>query len=44
MLLLNGHSNPKGRRVVELRKEGKNYREIAEEARISPRDIKKNST
>lgn len=41
MLLLNGHSNPKERRVVELRKEGKNYREIAEEARISPRDIKK---
>jgi hypothetical protein len=26
--------------VVELRKEGKSYRQIAEEARISPRDIK----
>jgi hypothetical protein len=40
MLLLNGYSNPKERLVVKLRKEGKNYRQIAEEARISPRDIK----
>ncbi|MGH9982504.1 MAG: helix-turn-helix transcriptional regulator [Nitrososphaeraceae archaeon] len=40
MLLLNGYSHPKERRVVELRKEGKSYRQIAEEARISPRDIK----
>jgi hypothetical protein len=40
MLLLNGYFNPKERLVVKLRKEGKNYRQIAEEARISPRDIK----
>jgi hypothetical protein len=40
MLLLNGYSHPKERWVVELRKEGKNYRQIAKEAQISPRDIK----
>ena len=40
MLLLNGYSNPKERLVVKLRKEGMTYRQIAEEARISPRDIK----
>ncbi len=40
MLLPNGYSYPKERLVVKLRKEGKNYRQIAEEARISPRDIK----
>jgi hypothetical protein len=40
MLLLNGYSNPKERLVVELRKEGKSYRQIAKEAMISPRDIK----
>jgi hypothetical protein len=40
MILLNGYSNPKERLVAKLRKEGKNYRQIAEEARISPRDIK----
>ncbi len=38
--MLNGYFNPKERLVVKLRKEGKNYRQIAEEARISPRDIK----
>jgi hypothetical protein len=41
MLLLNGYYNPKERRVVELRKKGMTYRQIAEEAKISPRDIKK---
>jgi hypothetical protein len=41
MLLLNGYSNPKEKLVIKLRKEGKSYRQIAEEARISPRDIKK---
>jgi hypothetical protein len=40
MLLPNGYSHPKERRVVELRKEGKSYRQIAKEAMISPRDIK----
>jgi hypothetical protein len=40
MLLPNGYSHPKERLVVKLRKEGKSYRQIAEEARISPRDIK----
>jgi hypothetical protein len=40
MLLLNGYSHPKERWVVKLRKEGKNYRQIAKEAMISPRDIK----
>ena len=40
MLLLNGYSHPKERRVVELRKEGMTYRQIAKEALISPRDIK----
>jgi hypothetical protein len=40
MLLLNGYSHPKERWVVELRKEGKNYRQIAKEAQVSPRDIK----
>jgi hypothetical protein len=35
MLLPNGYSHPKERRVVEVRKEGKSYRQIAEEARIS---------
>lgn len=40
MLLPNGYSHPKERWVVELRNEGKNYRQIAKEAQISPRDIK----
>jgi len=40
MLLLNGYYNPKEGRVVELRKKGMTYRQIAEEAKISPRDIK----
>ena len=34
-------STSKERRVVELRKKGMTYRQIAEEAKISPRDIKK---
>jgi hypothetical protein len=38
--LLKRYSHPKERWVIELRKEGKSYRQIAEEARISPRDIK----
>jgi NAD(P)-dependent dehydrogenase (short-subunit alcohol dehydrogenase family) len=40
MLLFNGYSNPKEILVIKLRKEGKSYRQIAEIARISPRDIK----
>jgi hypothetical protein len=38
--LLTGYSNPKERHVVELRKEGMTYQQIAKEARISVRDIK----
>jgi hypothetical protein len=38
--LPNGYSHPKERRVVELRKEGKSYRQIAKEAMILPMDIK----
>jgi hypothetical protein len=38
--LLDRGSNLKERRVVELRKEGMTYQEIAKEARISVRDIK----
>jgi lambda repressor-like predicted transcriptional regulator len=40
MILSDGYSNPKEKLVIELRKEGKSYRQLAEEARISPRDIK----
>ena len=38
--MLSRSSNPKERHVVELRKEGMTYQEIAKEARISVRDIK----
>ena len=38
--MLGSGSNLKERRVVELRKEGMTYQEIAKEARISVRDIK----
>src|SRR5918994_4696082 len=40
MLLSNGYFNPKERFVVNLRKKGMTYRQIAKEAMISPRDIK----
>jgi hypothetical protein len=40
MSLSSGYSNLKERRVVELRKEGMSYKQIAKEAMISVRDIK----
>jgi hypothetical protein len=40
MLLLHGNSIPKERRVVECRKSGMNYKQIASEVQISVRDIK----